>query len=74
MPQDPGIIRACNAVYKRNPKLSKNSKAILFVSRLDKDVTEKVLEKVASFGSCSSLPFILTEFILLNRFSAGMDL
>ena len=45
-PHDRGIIRACKANYRPNPKLKNKPQATLFVGRLDGDVTEADLKSV----------------------------
>lgn len=45
-PHDHGIVRACSASFHPNVSKLKNPKLTLFVSRLDRSITEKDLEKV----------------------------
>jgi len=58
-PHDHGIVRACSASFHPNVSKLKNPKLTLFVSRLDRSITEKDLEKVfIKYGDLKSVTVV----------------
>ena len=47
VPHDNAIVRACNAYYRPNHRLTNNPQTTLFIGRLDKNVTENDLKDVS---------------------------